>query len=375
MPSRSDFPIFQRKTFINSCSYGALANPVREAYFQYLADRDEYGSYWEKWIPMYESLRARFAELINADPWEVAVTASASAGINAVASALDFSGPRNTIITDDFSFPTAAQIWHAQKKRGARIKHLAERGKAVPVERFEAAIDERTALVSVSHICYRNGAMSNVPAIVDIAHERGALVLLDSYQALGSLPVDAAALDVDFLVGGCLKYLLSSAGAALLYVREPLIEQLVPTTTGWFAQADIDAMDIRGNHPAPTARRFEMGTPPVPAIYTTLAGVGLIQEHGLKRIAAEVAELTAALKKGVIEGGFTLATPEDPARHGPLIAIKAQDEHAIVEALAADGIVTSCRDGNLRVSAHFYNNLDDIGRVLAGLEKHRRLLA
>ncbi len=375
MASRSDFPIFRRKTFINSCSYGALSDPVRAAYHQYLSDRDEYGSHWERWVGMYEALRGRFAELINADAAEIAVTACASAGINAVASALDFSGARNTVVTDDFSFPTAAQIWHAQKKRGARIVHLAERGKAVPLERFEQAIDERTALVSVSHICYRHGAMSDVPAIVEIASQRGALVLLDSYQALGTLPVDAHALGVDFLVGGCLKYLLSSAGAALLYVRKDLIESLVPTTTGWFAQADIDAMDIHDNHPAPTARRFEMGTPPVPAIYTTLAGVGLILDHGVDRIAAEVAVLTAGLKRGVVEAGFSLATPEDPRRHGALIAIRARDEHALVKALEADGIVTSCRDGNLRVSSHFYNNLDDIERVLAGLKKHRAVLA
>ena len=217
--------------------------------------------------------------------------------------------------------------------------------------------------------------MSDVPAIARIARERGALVLLDSYQALGSLPVDARALGVDFLVGGTLKYLLSSAGTALLYVRRELIEELIPTTTGWFAQADINAMDIHGNHPASTARRFEMGTPPVPAIYTALAGVGLIQSHGLERIAAQVAELTAALREGVVEGGFQLATPDDPGRHGPLIAIKASDEHALVKALEEERIVTSCRDGNLRLSAHFYNDFEDIERVLAGLHKHRQLLA
>ncbi len=375
MTDRSAFPIFQRKTFINSCSYGALGEPVRQAYFKYLADRDEYGSHWEHWCGMYESLRDLVAEFLGAERDEIALTASASAGINALASALDFSGPRNRVITDDFSFPTAAQIWHAQKKRGARIEHLAERGKSVPLEAFERAIDERTLLVSVSHVCYRNGAKSNVPAILEIARERGALVMLDSYQALGQLPVDAHALGVDFLVGGCLKYLLSSAGMGLLYVRRDLTEQLLPTTSGWFAQADVHAMDISDNHPAPNARRFEMGTPPVPAVYTTLAGIGLIHDYGIERIAREVSVLTAALKEGALERGFKLATPEDPARHGAMIAIRSNDEHALVAALADEGVVTSCRDGNLRVSAHFYNNLDDIERVLAALDKHRRLVA
>lgn len=375
MTDRRDFPIFKRKTFINSCSYGALGEPVRQAYFQYLADRDEHGSHWEHWVGMYESLRDRVAGLIGAERDEIALTASASAGINALASALDFSGSRNKVITDDFSFPTAAQIWHAQKPRGARIVHLAERGKSVPLEAFERAIDERTLLVSVSHVCYRNGAKSDVPAIVEIARARGALVMLDSYQALGQLPVDAHALGVDFLVGGCLKYLLSSAGMGLLYVRRELTGQLLPTTSGWFAQADVNAMDISDNKPAPNARRFEMGTPPVPAVYTTLAGIGLIHDYGVERIAREVSVLTAALKDGCRERGFTLATPEDPARHGAMIAIKSTDEHALVAALATEGVVTSCRDGNLRVSAHFYNNLEDIEKVLAALDKHRRLVA
>jgi selenocysteine lyase/cysteine desulfurase len=195
-----------------------------------------------------------------------------SAGVSALASALDFSGERNEVVVSDFEFPSVAQIWHAQARRGARVVVVPAAGEIIPVERFAAAISERTALVSLTHVSYRNGARLDVPAIAALAHARGARVLLDAYQSLGSLPVDARALDVDFLVGGALKYLLGAAGLAFLYVRAELAPRLFPTAMGWFSQADIFAMDHRANTPAPEARRFEAGTPPVPSLYAGVAG-------------------------------------------------------------------------------------------------------
>ncbi len=375
MSVRSRFKIFEEKTHLNSCSYGALSTDVRAAFEQYLADRDAHGSPWDIFMEKYESARAIFAELINAQPEEIAVTGSASAGTNSLASALDFSGPRKKIIVSDFEFPTVAQIWHAQAMRGASIRHVPDDDGYIPIERFDELIDEETLLVSIAHVCFRNGARQNVSAIVELAHSRGALVMLDCYQSLGTLPIDVKALDVDFLVGGTLKYLLSTAGIGYLYVREQLISELTPTMTGWFAQADIDAMDIYGNDPAPTARRFEMGTPPVPSIYATLAGIGLVQSVGLEDIESRIGELTGAIKQRAKREGLTLATPADPARHGAMIALRAQDEHAIVRALAEDRVITSSRDGNLRISPHFYNNFDDIDRLFAGLKKNRHLLA
>lgn len=376
MPFRSRFKIFEEKTHLNSCSYGALSIDVRAAYEEYLSHRDTYGSPWDIFMEKYEQSRVAFAELINAQPEEIAVTGSASAGTNSLASALDFSGPRTKIVVSDFEFPTAAQIWHAQSLRGATIQHVPDNDDGyIPIERFDELIDEATLLVSVAHVCFRNGARQDVPAIVELAHSRGALVMLDCYQSLGTLPIDVKALDVDFLVGGTLKYLLSSAGIGYLYVREALISDLTPTMTGWFAQADIDAMDIYKNEPAATARRFEMGTPPVPSIYATLAGMALIRSVGLHNIETHIRELTAAIKEGAKKQGFSLATPADPMHHGAMIAIRANDEHAIVKVLSREGIITSCRDGNLRISPHFYNNLDDIEKLLACLKRNRPLLA
>jgi selenocysteine lyase/cysteine desulfurase len=304
----------------------------------------------------------------------VAVTGSVSHSISALASALDFSGERNRIVVSDFEFPTVGQIWHAQEARGAKVIHVPAAGNSVPTERFADAIDERTKLVAITHVCYRNGALLDVPAIVEIARRKGALVLLDAYQTLGTMPLDVKKLKVDFLVGGVLKYLLASAGLAYLYVRRDLIPQLNPTTTGWFAQANIFAMDHTRYDPSPTARRFEAGSPPVPNIYAAIAGIKLVQSVGPARIQQEVRELTGALKAGIMRRGFNLVSPVDPARHGALITVRSHKVDLLVRWLAQDGIVVSSRDNNLRISPHFYNNLDDIHQLLDALTRHKALL-
>jgi len=371
---RSRFPIFENKVYLNSCSQGALSTDVKQAYEAYLKDWDEKGSPWEYWVERMEAARHAFAGLVNAEPNEIAVTTSVSAAVSALASAFDLKGERNRIVVSDFEFPTVAQVWHAQEARGAQIVHVPAAGNTIPVQRFADAIDDRTLLVSITHVCFRNGSKLDVPAIVELAHSKGALVLLDSYQALGTFPVDVKALKVDFLAGGVLKYLLGSAGLAYLYVRKDLIPSLNPTAIGWFSQANIFAMDIYAHKPHSSARRFESGTPPVPNIYAGVAGIKLIQSVGLDRIEAHIRELTGAIKEGAMQRGFNLVSPVDPNRHGALITLRSHKVDLLVKWLEKDGIITSSRDSNLRISPHFYNNFRDVDCLLDCLTKHRDLL-
>lgn len=369
---RRRFPIFERQVYINSCSQGALSDAVRAAYEAYLADWDERGAPWDYWVERSEQARDSFAGLINAHRDEVAVTTSLSAGVSALVSGLNL-GDRSKVVVSDFEFPTIGQIWHAQERRGVEVVHVPEAADGtIPLEHFDLAIDEETALVSITYVCYRNGAKLDVEGVVSLAHERGALVLLDAYQAAGSFPIDVRALGVDFLAAGALKYLLASAGLGFLYCRHELIEGIRPTATGWWADRDIFEMDIHDYSPASTARRFESGTPPIPSIYAGVAGIELMQEIGIAETADHVRGLNDLLVAGVEDLGGTVVTPRE---RGALICVRSNDVDALVAALAAESIVVSSRDSNLRVSAHCYNSAEDIEAVLAALARQRKLLA
>lgn len=372
---REHFPIFKNTVYINSCSYAALSVEVEAAFLRYLKDRHEVGADWIGWCDRLERVRALFAELLNAKADEMAVTTSASASISAISSSLDLTGSRKKIVTTDLAFPTEAQSWHALKKHGAEVVHVKETDGMIDLDDLERIVDDQTLLVAVPLVCYRNGALADIPAIRNIARKNGAMILVDAYQGVGAVPIDAKEWDVDFIVGGSLKYLLSTAGVGFLYVREDLISRSQPTQTGWFAQEDIHAMLIHDNIPARNARRFEQGTPSVPNLYAVEAGLKLILEIGVLNIRKHVANLNERLKAGVMDIGGRLMSPMDPENHGAMITVASTDEYALVAALAERNIVASCRDGNLRVSAHFYNNDADIDAVIAALRDNKKLLA
>jgi selenocysteine lyase/cysteine desulfurase len=370
---RKEFPVLERKTYLNSGSYGALANDVKSAVDAYLEDRLLMGANWDAWITKNESVRALTAALLHAVPDEIAVTASVSAGLNALASAVDFSGPRNKVIVSDFEFPTNAQIWHAQEPRGARVVHVrcAPDG-YIPLENFAAAIDEQTQLVAITHVCYRNGAKLDIPGIVRLAHAKGAKVLLDCYQSVGSLDIDVKALDVDFAAGGMLKYLLGTAGIGFLYVRESFIQTLVPTNSGWYAQAEIAAMDISANRPAPNARRFEAGTPAVVNAYAAEAGLKFLLAVGTPAIEKRNYALTRRCMQRLQEIGWPSITPVQNERRGATVAVPSRDCGGLSAELLRRDIVTSHRDDNVRASFHFYNDENDVESFIAAMKDLRR---
>jgi selenocysteine lyase/cysteine desulfurase len=369
---REEFPVLGRKTYLNSGSYCALANGVKAAFEAYMEDRLLVGANWDVWITKNESVRALTATLLHAAADEIAVTASVSAGLNALASALDFSGPRNKVVISDFEFPTNAQIWHAQEPRGARVVHVPRAADGyIPPENFAAAIDEQTQLVAITHVCFRNGARLDVPAIVRLARAKGAKVLLDCYQSVGSLHLDVKALDVDFAAGGMLKYLLGTAGIGFLYVREEFARSLLPTNSGWFAQTDIGAMDITANRPAPNARRFEAGTPAVVNAYAAEAGLKFLLSVGTPAIEKRNLALTRLCMQQLDEIGWRSVTPPRDERRGATVAIPSRDSGGLVKELGRRDIVTSHRDDNVRASFHFYNNEHDVDTLLAALTELR----
>src|ERR1700676_5141320 len=370
---RKEFPVLARKTYLNSGSYCALANDVKSAFEAYMEDRLLVGANWDVWITKNESVRALTATLLHASPDEIAVTASVSAGLNALASALDFSGTRNKVVVSDFEFPTNAQIWHAQEPRGARVVHVQRAADGyIPLENFAKAIDEQTQLVAITHVCFRNGAKLDIPGIVRLAHAKGAKVLLDCYQSVGSLDIDVKSLGVDFAAGGMLKYLLGTAGIAFLYVRDSFIQSLVPTNSGWFAQAEIAAMDITANRPAPNARRFEAGTPAVVNSYAAEAGLKFLLAVGMPAIEKRNYALTRRCMQRLEEIGWPSITPTEDKRRGATVAVPSRNSRVLSAELMKRDIVTSHRDDNIRAAFHFYNDEDDIESFIAAMNDLRR---
>jgi len=372
---RSRFPVLSKKTYLNSCSYGAMASSVRRAMEQYLDDRDSKGACWEQWVGDLESLRDMTAELLGAQSQEIALVASLSSAVNALASCLDFSGERRKVVVTSHDFPTTAHIWHAQKRRGAAV-HRVELDDCASAEeataRFVDIIDETTALVSIPYICYRNGRRLDVRAIAALARARGALVVVDAYQAVGTFPVDVRDIDADVLVGGYLKYLMGTAGLAYMYVKGDLVEQLLPTATGWFAQEDVSAMTIAENLPARSARRFEGGTPNVSGINACRAGLEIMREVGIEAVEKQNIAITDAIKREAVARGWVSATGDWP--HGAMIALCSTDMMTLVQRLGEADVVVSCRDGNIRISPHFYNSEADIAALFAALDSNAELM-
>ena len=315
--------------------------------------------------------------MLHADPTELAVTTSVSQGVSGIVSALPLErGERTKIVISEYEFPTVGQIAHAQALRGAEIVHVRpEPDGSIPPERFAETVDERTALVCCTTVSYRTGHRHDVAEVARISHERGALCLADSYQAVGAVDLDVRSLGVDFATGGTVKYLLGSAGLGFLYVRRELLPSLLPTQTGWFADEDIFRMDISDYSPAADARRFDAGTPPVPNIYAGLAGLAIIEEAGVATIEQHIGGLVERLLAGLDELGATVVTPREPERRGPLVCVRSTDVSELVPALGSERIACSLRDDNLRISLHLYNVEEDVDTLLSALARHRHLLA
>jgi selenocysteine lyase/cysteine desulfurase len=370
---RSLFPIFEKKIYLSSCSQGALARPVEEAFQTFISSWHAHGNPWELWVGEMEKLRAQFARLVNAGTHEIAVTFSVSTALNSLASSMDY-GERAGIVTSDFDFPTVGHIWLAQQRRGAQVQFARAQGRRLPLTSYEELVGADTALVATTHVCYKNGFKTNPSALAELAHERGALLLIDAYQSMGTQPMDVKALELDFLTTGALKYLLGSPGIGFLYIKEDLIERFKPTDSGWFGQENVFAYDVHKLEYAASARRFETGSPPIPNVYAALAALRLIEQVGLERIQRHVETLAGLLIQGIESRGLDLLTPSAPAERGPLVMIGSTDAPRLVQTLGAEGILCSTRDGALRISLHYYNTRADVEAVLESLDRHPELL-
>ncbi len=368
---RSRFKIFQHKIYLNSCSQGPLSDAVQAGLEDFMASWHEHGSPWELWVNRYEAARTAFARFIHASPDEVAIVTSVSAGINGVASALNFR-ERKKVVMGEFEFPTMGHVWLGQRIRGAEVQFVRAEGNGIPTANYEEMVDRNTCVVPLTHVCFKNGFRSDLSTITQIAHRAGALVMLDDYQDCGTRPVDVKAMDLDFFVTGTLKYLLGPPGLAFLYVRQELVSSLDPTVTGWFGQANPFAYDPKLFNLSPTARRFESGSPSVPNVYAAVPGFQLLEEIGMERVAGHIKKLAQSLLSCAHDLGIYAKTPADSG--GPLVVLQCKDSVSLVQKLADSDIVASNRHNGLRISFHVYNTLDDVKAVVEVLKKNIDLM-
>lgn len=365
--TRAEFPTLARKTYLNTCSLGALPRSGREAVLRFLDLWEEHGaSAWYRiWLGEVQALRERFARVVGAGADEVAILPNVSVALGVLASA---SPPGGNVVSATMDFPTIPYQWHARPGVEVRLAQSAD-GVRTPLSAYEPLVDADTRWLATSHVLYTSGAIQDARGLVRLAHDRGARILLDGYQAAGQLPVDVKALGVDAYVTGGLKWLLGGPGVAYLYVRRELHAELSPHATGWFAHADQFAFDTRAFRAHADARRFETGTPAVAAVYAGRAGLDVVLSHGAAAIRARQEALTRDLADRLRDAGFTLRSPEDGRERAGIVVAEVADPPRVVKALAAEGIVVDHRPGRVRISPYFYNTELEAERLVDAMRR------
>jgi kynureninase len=357
---RDEFPILSRRTYLNSCSLGALSRRALARVHDFHEEWHDHGAsaWYELWTGRLDELRGRVAAMIGARPDEMALAASTSAALSVLASAFDY-GKRNRIVLAELDFPTVAYQWMVRP--GVEIVRVpSDDGVAIDPQRMADAIDDRTAVVSISHVYFTTGAIQQTAPIAEAARRHGAFFVVDAYQSAGQVPVDMNSLGADALVTGPLKWLLGGPGLAYVCVRDEWIRSLRPTITGWFAARDQFAFDIGSFDFRDDARRFELGTPALPTVHSALGGQDIIDEIGVAAIRERDSELTEHLIARLRDRGFTIRGAADPASRSALVMIPHAEPAAAVQRLADRNIIVDARPGHVRVSPHFYNTPDEL---------------
>jgi kynureninase len=356
---RAEFPILQTRTYLNSCSLGALSRRSMGYLGEYQALWNTLGAsaWYELWMGRIDQLKGAVARMWNARETEIALSPSVSGALSSIASSLDYT-KRNRVVVAELDFPTLIYQWLARPDVEV-VRVPSDDGIGIPPERWAEYVDERTALVATSHVFYRTGYVQDLGPIARAARDAGALFLVDGYQAAGQLPVDPRAAGADVYVAGPLKWLLGGPGLAFLWVKEERIESLRPTIASWWGARDPFSFRVDELEFPDDAGRFSLGTPAVPTVYTALGGLEIFAEVGHAAIYERIAALAADLVARLEADGRELKIAADPARRSGIVLVRHDDAAGAVHRLAKRGIIVDYRAGYIRVSPHFYNTVDE----------------
>ena len=372
---RSEFPILENTTYMISHSLGAMPRKVYDKLRTYADLWSTRGirAWAEGWWDMPVTTGNLIASLIGANPGEVVMHQNVSVAVSVILSSFIYKPPRNKILYFDVDFPTVIYVLETQKRRGAEVVCIpATEGLRVPVDAMLDAIDERTLIVPLSYVFFKNSEKVDVAAIVKKAHDNGALVLLDVYQATGTVPVDVQKMDIDFLVGGSVKWLCGGPGAGYLYVKPELYNQLEPSVTGWMAHEHPFAFETGPIKYAANSMRFLHGSPQIPALYAAQAGYELINKIGVDSIRQKSLRQTNLIFSLCEKYGYRTPTPRNADQRGGTVVVDVPHGDAILKELAARNVLADYRpDAGIRISPHFYTLDSEIESTFEIMEEIR----
>ena len=387
---RPHFPILETSTYLISNSLGAVPRDVdRELHEYYDIWSREGVESWNDWFPMVDEISGLAAKIMGAEGRDVTLIHNLTIGSALIASCLDFSGPRNKIVYSDLHFPTISYLWQGWKKYGAVPTIVSSDGIRTETERYIEAIDEKTKLVALSHVYFRSGALQDIKPIIEKAHSVGAIVMLDSYQAAGVMPIDVKELNVDILATGVLKWLCGGPGASFMYVRRDLQEQFQPAIRGWLGDKQPFEFHMPNVVFADGMHRFLTSTIQVPALYTARPALKIIDEIGLDAIRKKSLSMTHRLIEKSDEYGFTVNSPREHSKRGGHLTIDpVSKQHSpsgrgkgegspfttkeICDELIRRRFLVDYRPPlGIRIAPHFYNTMEEIDAVTAEMVKIR----
>jgi kynureninase len=357
---RDRFPILEHTTYLINHSLGAMPAAAEQRVAEYARTWKERGirAWAEGWWEMPLTVGDQIGRIIGAPPGSTVMHQNVAVAEGVVVSCFRPVDPhRNRVVYEEGNFPSVRYLYQAQPELDVVV---------VPDdEAIVDAIDERTLLVPITHVLFKTAEIQDVERIVRRAHELGAHVVLDAYQSAGIVPLDVTALNVDFAVGGSVKWLCGGPGNGWLYVRPDLADVLEPTFMGWQAHARPFGFEPELEY-ADGAARFLTGTPNVPALFAGTSGYDVIEEIGVERIRENSVRQTQLLIDLLDEAGFEVGSPRDPARRGGTVTVRTPEFEAVHKELAERQILCDFRpDAGLRLGPHYYNTDDELRFAVA----------
>jgi kynureninase len=369
---RAEFPILGHTNYLVSNSLGAMPRSVPDRLAEYAEAWAQHGvrAWAREWWQMPGSVGDVIAPLIGASAGEVVMVPNVTAAQTTILSAVPYRAPRNRIVMTALDFPSVRYAYDALATRlGADIVVVPSvDGIGVDEDELLAAIDERTALVAISHVLFKSAHIMDVARITRHAHEAGALVSLDAFHSVGVMPVDVKSIGADFLTGGVLKWLCGGPGGCFLYAAPRSTRELEPAVTGWMAHARPFGFEGEMDY-AEGAYRWLGGTPAIPAIYAAIEGPRIVAKAGIEAVREKSTRQTSHLVNLADERGFRIHVPRDPARRGGTVAFDVPHAYEVAQTLLDRNILVDFRPGaGIRIAPHFYTRDDELDDAVAAID-------